>query len=767
MPDPLSQIPEARTVTPMDTLRRLERVYLLGAIVLALLTILVVPAEGLRAPWVLTYAEQAFIPVAIAVAVAGVVFVCVTSASILLRLLGYFGVMFAMSGIAYPFSYPNMLTRPFATIPGEPNMASAVVYAGLVLLPLLWFVVSGILGLLVRSRPSHQLRRLDTAGLRRAGIALLLWAGLWIGAVRIGIPYFLHWAISLDVAVWGAMGPAWLGASLLIWTAPLSPLRGPGQDLYDNSVASETFALPGRTTRQAEPTLVSPLSLHDVILPERTRAEMTALIRMIADPASGKDLGVVLPQGAILYGPPGTGKTMISRAIAGETKRKMLVFNASALTSMWAGEGAQLVRSMFEQAREQAPCILFIDEIDSITRERSASNGSGGAGATEAARMGEFLAQIEGVGGALADVFIVGATNRLDDIDPAVRSRLGYHIEILLPDEPARAAILHQHFPAKTDTTPEAVASTTSGLSGRELRELCHVAGTLALAENATAVSRSHFDLALSRVQAEPGAHASHRAEPSRVAQASFSDLILPKGTLNELQTLVGLMTDPTTGVALGVQVPAGCILYGPPGTGKTLIARAVAGESKRPVLAFSGAAITSMWAGEGSQLVRDMFRQARSAAPCVLFIDELDGIVPARQARGLAHAGATQDATQQINQFLQELEGVGGPMRGVFVIGATNYLDAIDEAVRSRLSYQVAIPLPDLAARAAILRMNFPPSAETTPEAIAELTEGYSGRDLRELCRITGVIALSDHATAVTLDAFRRAQARVRGGHE
>ncbi|GEM_PF-1619755 len=602
---------------------------------------------------------------------------------------------------------------------------------------------------------------------RQAGHAALLLAALWVAAVRTGTLHRVYQTGDVLLVVFVPVALACLGASAAALSSWRRPARGAAAMRTAPAPAPagrQVSALAPRVTREPTSAAISTLRLSDIVLPERTRLEIQALIRLLRDPASGAALGIEPPQGAILYGPPGTGKTMIARAIAGETGRAALAFSGAELVSMWVGEGAQLVRAVFEQARRAAPCVLFIDELDGAAPARSAADAAGGGAPQDArARMAEFLHALEGASGPLAGVFVVGASNRLDDIDPAVRSRLGYHVAVPLPDEPARAEILRRIFPARAQASPEEVARMTQGASGRDLRELCRAAGLAALAEGAPAVARAHFELALRRIRPEPGGHATRQAAPSRIAQARFSDLVLPPGIMAELRTLVRLITDPEVGRELGVAPPAGAVLYGPPGTGKTLIARAVAGESGRPVLAFAGAAITSMWLGEGTQLVRDMFRQAREAAPCILFVDELDGVAPSRRPDpGAAAAGAGQDATQRINQFLQELEGVGGAAAGVFVVGATNHLDAIDQAVRSRLSYHVAIPLPGPEERAAILRRHFPARTTTTPEEVAALTGGRSGRDLRELCRIAGVIALSEDAPRVTIEHVRRALARL-----
>jgi transitional endoplasmic reticulum ATPase len=516
-----------------------------------------------------------------------------------------------------------------------------------------------------------------------------------------------------------------------------------------------------RPRKLAQPSVVEPAQLSDLVLPARTLSQVRALVRIIAEPDAARAAGIEAPVGAILVGPPGTGKTLVARAIAGECGRQALAFSGASLSSKWIGESTERISDMFRQARAAAPCVLILDELDGIAPARQGDPSNSAAQRDFAQRINEILQQLEGVGGSLAGVFVIGATNHLDAIDPAVRSRLSQHISIPLPDEADRAEILRRNFPVNTEVTPQEIAHVTQGKSGRDLRELSRAASMAAFSDGSAVVTKMHFDLALSQIGSEPAAHATRPAEASRVEPAAFSDLVLPDRTMAELRTFVRLLQDPDRGRDFGAGAPQGAVLYGPPGTGKTLIARAVAGELGRPVLAFSGASLTSMLVGESSQLIRDAFRQAREQAPCVLFVDELEGVTPSRRP-GMFGTGASHDATQQINQFLQEVEGVAGGPRGVCVIGATNHLEAIDEAVLSRLSYQIDIPLPDPRARVEILRRHFPKRATVAPEELVELTEGLSGRDLRELCKTAGMIAMGEDAETVTLDHYQRARQRI-----
>jgi transitional endoplasmic reticulum ATPase len=626
-----------------------------------------------------------------------------------------------------------------------------------------WFIIDAWL----RRRkvdPNHVHLGLGVSGSRRTGIALLLLSGVWVAAMRVSLPYHLHIPTSVDVALWGGMPFLWLGLLGIGWHA-LPQLRTSREryvDPVEKMVAeARARAMSAPAPKLAHPSVVEPAHVSDLVLPERTLSQIRALIRIIAEPDAAHAAGIEPPVGAILDGPPGTGKTLVARAIAGECGRQVLAFTGSSLSSKWVGESTERISDMFRQARAAAPCIVILDELDGIAPARQGDLSNSAAHRDFAQRINEILQQLDGVGGSLSGVFVIGATNHLDAIDPAVRSRLSHHISIPLPDEAGRAEILRRNFPATTDVTPDEIAHLTQGMSGRDLRELCRAASMAAFSEASATVTRAHFDAALSQVGSDPAPHATRTAEASRVEPAMFADLVLPEGTMSELRTFVRLLRDPDRGREFGAGTPQGAVLYGPPGTGKTLIARAVAGELGRPVLAFSGASLTSMMAGEGSQLIRDTFRQAREQAPCVLFVDELDGVTPSRRP-GAFGLGASHDATQQINQFLQEIEGVAGGLRGVCVIGATNHLEAIDEAVLSRLSYHVEIPLPDGGARIEILRRHFPKRAAVTPEELTDLSAGLSGRDLRELCKTAGMIAMGEDAEAVTLEHFRRARARI-----
>jgi len=656
-----------------------------------------------------------------------------------------------------PVAIPMLVTRgmtPSATV--ALSVVGGVLAVALIIDA--WFRRRGI-------DPDRVRLGLGAAGTQRAGIALLLFAGLWIAAIRVSVPYRLHLLVGAETAVWGATWLVWLGVLGIVWDR-LPRLRAPRDpaELTDRLWAetkAETRSAP--RPMLAQPSVVAPAHLADLVLPDRTLQQIRALVRIIAEPEAGRALGIELPIGAILDGPPGTGKTLVARAIAGECGRRVLAFTGAALSSKWVGESTERIGDMFRQAREAAPCVLVLDELDGIAPARQGDPTNSAAHRDFAQRITEMLQQLEGVSGTLTDVFVIGATNRLDAVDPAVRSRLGHHISIPLPDEAARAELLRRHFPATTTVTPDEIARVTQGMSGRDLREVCRTAATAAFSEYRGTVTRAHFETGLVQVRAEPGAHATRAAEPSHIAPATFADLVLAEPVMAELRTFVRLLRDPDRGRELGAEPPQGAVLYGPPGTGKTLIARAVAGELGRPALAFSGASLTSVVVSEGVQLVRDMFRQASEQTPCVLFIDELDGITPSRRSDPFG-VGASHDATQQINQFLQELEGVGGGLRGVCVIGVTNHLETIDDAVLSRLSYHVEIPLPDRQGRIEILRRHFGKRVAVTPDDLADLTNGLSGRDLRELCKTAGMIAMGKDAGAVTLDDFRRARQRV--GH-
>jgi SpoVK/Ycf46/Vps4 family AAA+-type ATPase len=262
------------------------------------------------------------------------------------------------------------------------------------------------------------------------------------------------------------------------------------------------------------------------------------------------------------------------------------------------------------------------------------------------------------------------------------------------------------------------------------------------------------------------GVYALHRFSPAPraggVAPARLRDVALPGTTAGEIATLVDLLRSSRRARALGVELPAGALLVGPPGTGKTLIARAIATETRRSFFACDAASLTSPWAGASTQAVAGVFADARASAPCVLFLDEIDAVAGNRDTIGRYGGAAAADRQQAVDQLLQEIDGVRGASGGVFILAATNHPDALDPALRSRLAYVVHVGLPDAPARVAILRGLWPRRCTASVGDVAQMTDGMSGRELRELVRIAGLLALGERADAVTADHFRRALERI-----
>lgn len=292
--------------------------------------------------------------------------------------------------------------------------------------PLAWLIAD----LWLRKRnvdPDHVYLGLGAGGNRRIGVALVLLAGLWVAAMRVGLPYRFHIPVGVDVAVFGAMPLVWLGVLGLAWDGlPTLKPRRRGDSV--EAMLAQIRSAPPR--KLAQPSVVEPAQLSDLVLPERTLSQVRALVRIIAEPDAARAAGIEAPVGAILVGPPGTGKTLVARAIAGECGRQALAFSGASLSSKWIGESTERISDMFRQARATAPCVLILDELDGIAPARQGDPSNSAAQRDFAQRINEILQQLEGVGGSLAGVFVIGATNHLDAIDPAVRSRLSQHISI-------------------------------------------------------------------------------------------------------------------------------------------------------------------------------------------------------------------------------------------------------------------------------------------------------------------------------------------------
>ena len=487
-------------------------------------------------------------------------------------------------------------------------------------------------------------------------------------------------------------------------------------------------------------------------------------------------LGIEPPKGVLLYGPPGTGKTLLAKAVANESGAHFISINGPEVTSKWYGESERKIRDIFKQAQENAPSIIFIDEIDAIAPKREDVNGE-----VERRVVAQLLASMDGLE-SRGQVIVIGATNRPDAIDPALRrpGRFDREIEIGVPDRNGRLEILRIHtrnMPLAKDVDLEKIADMTHGYVGADLSALVKEAAMSALRRilpeinldeeippeilEKLQVTMEDFKNALMMV--EPSAMREVMIEVPKVKWEDIGGLEEQKQYLKEM--VEWPLKHPEAFKRMGIKPPKGVLLYGPPGTGKTLLAKAVANESEANFLYIKGPEIFSKYVGESEKKIRAIFKKAKQVAPSIIFIDEIDAIAP---RRGLM-MNENPVFERVVNQMLTEMDGLEG-LEGVVVIGATNRAEMIDPALMrsGRFDRHIFIPAPDKKARLEILKVhtrNMPLAKDVDLEKIAEKTEGYVGADLEALCREAAINALRKdiNAKEVTMEHFEEAMKKVR----
>ncbi|AFO56787.1 AAA family ATPase [Natrinema sp. J7-2] len=482
--------------------------------------------------------------------------------------------------------------------------------------------------------------------------------------------------------------------------------------------------------------------------------ELELVREMIELPLSEPDLfrrlGVEPPSGVLLYGPPGTGKTLIARAVANEVDANFETISGPEIMSKYKGESEERLRDVFERAEANAPTIVFFDEIDSIAGQRDDE------GDAENRIVGQLLTLMDGLD-ARGEVIVIGATNRVDTIDPALRrgGRFDREIQIGVPDEEGRREILEVHtrgMPLADDVDVDTIARRTHGFVGADLDAVASEAAMAAIRDRPTeaderrdwsrnpTVRKTHFDSALASV--EPSAMREYVAESPTT---DFSDV----GGLSEAkQTLRESVEWPLTYDRLfeetNTEPPSGVLLYGPPGTGKTLLARALAGETDVNFVRVDGPEIVDRYVGESEKAIREVFERARQSAPSIVFFDEIDAITAAR--------GEGHEVTERVvSQLLTELDGMR-ENPNLVVLAATNRKEQIDPALLrpGRLDTHVFVGEPDLEAREKILGVHTdgkPLADDIDLGDLAAELEGYTGADLEALVRNASMRAIREVA--------------------
>lgn len=499
-------------------------------------------------------------------------------------------------------------------------------------------------------------------------------------------------------------------------------------------------------------------------------AQIRELVELpLRHPQLFKSIGIKPPRGILLYGPPGTGKTLMARAVANETGSFFFLINGPEIMSKMAGESESNLRKAFEEAEKNSPAIIFIDEIDSIAPKRDKTNGE-----VERRVVSQLLTLMDGMK-ARSNIVVMAATNRPNSIDPALRrfGRFDREVDIGIPDPTGRLEILQIHtknMKLANDVDLEQIASETHGYVGSDIAALCSEAAMQQIREkmdlidldedtidaevlDSLGVTMENFRFALG--VSNPSAL--REVAVVEVPNVRWDDIGGLEGVKRELIESVQYPVEhPEKFLKFGMSPSRGVLFYGPPGTGKTMLAKAVANECAANFISVKGPELLSMWFGESESNIRDIFDKARAAAPCVVFLDELDSIAKARGG-SVGDAGGASDRV--VNMLLTEMDGMTSK-KNVFVIGATNRPEQLDAALcrPGRLDQLIYVPLPDEASRAQILKAqlrNTPVAPDVDLNFIASQTPGFSGADLGFITQRAVKIAIKQ-SIAYEIDAAK-----------
>ncbi len=545
-------------------------------------------------------------------------------------------------------------------------------------------------------------------------------------------------------------------------------------DQLVNSFLNKPMALGGGAQEGYKPQAVDKekigtYSWDDLIISDDLKDELNSVIKLLKDPENAKSYGIDVPKGILFNGPPGTGKTTIARVVANLAGLSFFVLRANEIVSKWVGESEKNLTKLFETAQENAPAVIFIDEIDSIGKARSGSNAE-----HSDKLLNQLLQLIDGVIKS-EGIYVIAATNRADLVDSALKraGRLNRTIEIGLPDAPSREALFKlytKHLKLNYEVDFEALVKRTENCSAADIKAICNQAGLYSYRREEDIpkkdrtyevtkddIEKSLLDFTKDKEDENEDLDLKKKKEGGivpvndSIEKIGWDDIIISNDLKEELISVVKLLKGADNARKFGIEVPKGMLLWGPPGTGKTTIAKVMANTADMAFFVLQTSDIVSKWVGDSEKNLTALFKAAAKYAPSILFIDEIDSIAKNRNENNAQHAD------NLLNHLLQLIDGVI-KREGIYIIGATNRPDLVDPALKrgGRLTKLIYIPLPDFDSRKALLKLFFSKyvlSSSIDYDYLAKRVEGKSGADIKAVCSQAGLNSFKRNMALGTQD--------------